>query len=153
MKCPSTPMNLPPAAHDLATGDTSAVHIRVVDPAAYTPPYDHSLCSALAAQGVETELVTSRFRYGETPPPAGYKLRNHFYRIPGALPVRVLQHPIDMLRLRRLPKADLTHFQWLPVQAVDRRLLPGGPLVLTAHDVVPREPRIGQLGALKRLYN
>jgi glycosyltransferase involved in cell wall biosynthesis len=45
------------------------------------------------------------------------------------------------------------HFQWLPVQPVDARLLPPvHPRVLTAHDVLPREPRPGQLRAQRRLY-
>jgi glycosyltransferase involved in cell wall biosynthesis len=53
------------------------------------------------------------------------------------------------------------HFQWLPVQHVDSHLLPGKhsttrrrrPLVLTAHDVLPREPRPGQRHAQRRLYD
>jgi glycosyltransferase involved in cell wall biosynthesis len=129
------------------------MRIRVVDPPAYTPPYDHALSTALAAAGDDVELVTSPFRHGERPKPDGYLLRDHFYRVPGPLPLRIAQHPIDMLRLRHLPKADVTHFQWLPIQAVDRHLLPPGPVVVTAHDVVPREPRPGQLGALSKTYN
>jgi glycosyltransferase involved in cell wall biosynthesis len=128
------------------------MRIRVVDPPAYTPPYDHALCAALAAAGNDVELVTSTFRHGERPSPDGYSLRDHFYRARGPLPVRIAQHPVDMLRLRRLPKTDVTHFQWLPIQAIDRHLLPSGPAVVTAHDVVPREPRPGQLGALAKTY-
>jgi glycosyltransferase involved in cell wall biosynthesis len=58
-----------------------------------------------------------------------------------------------MLRLRRRD-ADLVHFQWLAVQHVDDRLLPRDrPVVLTAHDVLPREERgRGQRVAQKRLY-
>jgi glycosyltransferase involved in cell wall biosynthesis len=48
--------------------------------------------------------------------------------------------------------ADVVHFQWLPVQAVDRWLLPRRPTVLTAHDLLPREPRPGQAFAQRRLY-
>lgn len=129
------------------------MRIRMIDPAAYTPPYDHALCSALAARGDSVELLTTRFRHGERPESAGYTLRDHFHRIPGPLPIRVAQHPFDMLRLRSLPRPDVTHFQWLPIQTIDRRLLPPGPIVLTAHDVIPREPRPGQLGALTALYN
>ncbi|MFT4050030.1 MAG: glycosyltransferase family 4 protein [Solirubrobacterales bacterium] len=127
--------------------------IRVVDPPAYTPPYDHALCAALAHAGAEVELVTSEFRHGPRPQPEGYAINDHFYRAPGPLPVKLAQHPIDMLRLRRLQRTDITHFQWLPIQAIDRHLLPKGPTVLTAHDVIPREPRPGQLGALSKTYN
>jgi glycosyltransferase involved in cell wall biosynthesis len=129
------------------------MRVRVVDPPAYTPPYDHALCAALAAAGAEVELVTSEFRHGPRPEPVGYTLNDHFYRVNGPLPVKLAQHPLDMLRLRRLPKTDVTHFQWLPIQAIDRHLLPGGPTVLTAHDVIPREPRPGQLRPLSKTYN
>jgi glycosyltransferase involved in cell wall biosynthesis len=46
------------------------------------------------------------------------------------------------------------HFQWLAVQPVDALLLRAfpRPLVLTAHDVLPREPRPGQWAAQRRLY-
>lgn len=129
------------------------MRVRVVDPPAYTPPYDHALCAALAATGTQVELVTSEFRHGPRPAPVGYELRDHFYRAGGSLPLKLAQHPIDMLRLRRLPPVDVTHFQWLPIQAIDRHLLPKGKKVLTAHDVIPREPRPGQLGALSKTYN
>jgi glycosyltransferase involved in cell wall biosynthesis len=129
------------------------MRVRVVDPPAYTPPYDHALCAALAAAGADVELVTSEFRHGPRPAPEGYSLNDHFYRVGGPLPVKLAQHPLDMLRLRRLPPVDVTHFQWLPIQAIDRHLLPKGSTVLTAHDVIPREPRPGQLGALGKTYN
>ena len=62
-----------------------------------------------------------------------------------------------MLRYRRAAgAADVVHFQWLPVQPLDAHLLPpraaGARLVLTAHDVLPREPARGQLAAQRRLY-
>lgn len=126
--------------------------VRVIDPPAYTPPYDHALCAALAAEGAEVELVTAPFRHGERPAADGYAINEHFHRVGGRMPVKLAQHPFDMLRLRRLPPVDVAHFQWLPVQAVDRHLLPKGPKVLTAHDVIPREPRPGQLGALAKTY-
>ncbi len=46
-----------------------------------------------------------------------------------------------MLRYRRrAERADVVHFQWLAVQQLDGPLLPRArPLVLTAHDVLPRE--------------
>src|SRR4029453_12708867 len=48
------------------------MRITVVDPPAYTPPYDHALCAALARQGHHLELVTSPFRPGPVAPPGGY---------------------------------------------------------------------------------
>jgi glycosyltransferase involved in cell wall biosynthesis len=144
------------------------MRVHVVDPSAYTPPYDHALCRALAAAGAEVELFTSRFAYGPVAPAEGYRRRELFYRsarfAPGSRAQRVAklaEHVPDMLRYRRAARAaDVVHFQWLTVQHVDGRLLPrrhsesGGrrALVLTAHDVLPREPRPGQLSAQRRLY-
>lgn len=139
------------------------VQIHVLDPAAYTPPYDHALCHALAAAGDDVTLVTARFPHGEVPDPDGYTIRTGFYRGSERLAdhrarraARLLQHLPDMERARRRAnaEADVAHFQWLAVQAVDARLLKRWrtPLVLTAHDVLPREPRPGQLDAQRRLY-
>jgi glycosyltransferase involved in cell wall biosynthesis len=137
------------------------VRVHVVDPSAYTPPYDHALCDALAAAGVDVELVTSRFAYGTTPTPVGYTRRELFYRhalgaAGGRLRTasKLAEHVPDMLRYRHHARlADVVHFQWLPFQWADRHLLPTArPLVLTSHDVLPREPRAGQLAAQRRLY-
>ena len=63
-----------------------------------------------------------------------------------------------MLRYRRAARAaDVVHFQWLTVQQLDGHLLPGRrggrpPLVLTAHDVLPREGRARRRAAQRRLY-
>jgi glycosyltransferase involved in cell wall biosynthesis len=66
---------------------------------------------------------------------------------------KLAQHVPDMLRYRRAAhEADVVHFQWLTVPHLDARLLPREtPLVLTAHDVLPREPRPGQRAAQTRL--
>jgi glycosyltransferase involved in cell wall biosynthesis len=152
------------------------VRVHVVDPSAFTPPYDHALCRALAAAGAEVELFTSHFAYGAVPAPEGYERRELFYRLAhrGAVTgkrsrssqaLKLLEHVPDMLRYRRAARAtDVVHFQWLTVQPLDVHLLPRGrptdskahpprpKLVLTAHDVLPREPRPGQLAAQQRLY-
>jgi glycosyltransferase involved in cell wall biosynthesis len=156
----------------------------VVDPAAYTPPYDDALCRALGRAGAEVTLVTSRFAYGEVPVPEGYDRREFFYQAASWSPsgsklgrgvrtaARLAEHVPDMLRYRRFAQAaEVVHFQWLPVQQLDGHLLPrrrrpaGGSgaarapgrarqpaLVLTAHDILPREPKPGQLSAQRRLY-
>jgi glycosyltransferase involved in cell wall biosynthesis len=143
------------------------VRVHVVDPSAYTPPYDHALCRALAAEGAEVELFTSRFAYGPVAPAAGYRRRELFYRAARFAAnsraqrfAKLAEHVPDMLLYRRAARtADVVHFQWLPVQHVDGHLLPRRqtssgrrPLVLTSHDVLPREPRPGQLSAQRRLY-
>ena len=56
------------------------MRVQVVDPPAYTPPYDRSLCAALARAGAEVELVTSRFVHGAVPAPVGYEVREIFSR-------------------------------------------------------------------------
>jgi glycosyltransferase involved in cell wall biosynthesis len=136
-------------------------HVHVVDPPAYTPPYDHALCAALARAGADVTLVTSRFGYGEMPREPGYELDERFYRraigAPGSATrraARLATHVPDMLAYRRAARAaDVVHLQWLAVQHLDGHLLPRDrPLVLTAHDVLPREPRRGQLAAQARLY-
>jgi glycosyltransferase involved in cell wall biosynthesis len=135
------------------------MRVHVVDPAAYTPPYDHALCTALARAGARVQLVTSRFAHGEVPSPVGYERVEAFYplqlRAARARRVaRLVQHVPGMLRYALLARgADAVHFQWLPLQALDARLLPPRhPRVITAHDVLPREPRPGQLAGQRRLY-
>ena len=138
------------------------MRVHIVDPSAYTPPYDDALCGALAAAGADVELHTSRFAYGPVPAPDGYRRHLDFYRAASHVPapaarraVKLASHVPDMLRYRRTAsRADLVHFQWLTVQHLDGHLLPRGrPLVITAHDVLPREPRPGQRAAQRRLYD
>jgi glycosyltransferase involved in cell wall biosynthesis len=137
------------------------VRVDVVDPSAYTPPYDHALCAALQAAGARVRLLTSAFVHGTTPRPQGYAVEERFYRgVPAAGRLRpvakLARHAPDMLAAARATRrdAEVVHFQWLAVQPVDALLLRAfrRPLVLTAHDVLPREPRPGQRAAQRRLY-
>ncbi|HEU4703327.1 MAG TPA: glycosyltransferase family 4 protein [Conexibacter sp.] len=147
----------------------SPLSVQLVDPSAFTPPYDHELAGALARAGVRVELVTSRFAYGEVPRAEGYAVDERFYRFAPGVPgsrtrraAKLVQHLPDMLRwqaTRAARRADVVHLQWLTVQPLDVHLPPIAlppsrrpPLVLTAHDVLPREPRPGQLDAQRRLY-
>ena len=135
------------------------MRVHLVDPPAFTPPYDHALAAALARAGADVELITSRFAYGEVPPPEGYVRRELFYRrAVGAAGSRtrrlskLAEHVPDMLRYRRSAiAADVVHFQWVTAPVLDLPLLPRRPLVLTAHDLLPREPRPGQVAAQRRL--
>ena len=137
------------------------MRVHVIDPSAFTPPYDRALCASLARAGIEVELITSRFPYGLVPSADGYHVREVFYRRARGpagsrrrAAEKLLEHVPDMLRYRRLAQsADVAHFQWLDVQWLDSYLLPRRPLVLTAHDLLPREPRLGQARAQRRLYD
>ena len=122
------------------------MRVVIADPPAFTPPYDHELAAALARQGAAVELVTSRFRFGEVAPPEGYRRRELFYplssrlfrRSPLRVPLKVLEHPLGMARLA-VVRADVVHVQWLGLPEADAWLLrPRAPLVLTAHDLLPR---------------
>ena len=125
------------------------MRVQIVDPPAYTPPYDRSLAAALAAAGAEVELVTSPFAHGEVPQASGYEVRESFYRRARARPPapesrtagRALEHLRDMLRFRRDGvRADVVHYQWLTVPWLDAMLLPGArPRVLTPHGWLRRE--------------
>ena len=137
------------------------MRVQIVDPSAFTPPYDHALCAALAAAGADVELHTSHFAYGPVATPHGYERREDFYRVAARLSsprarraVKLAEHVPDMLRYRRTAAAaEVVHFQWLTVQHLDGSLLPASrPLVLTAHDILPREPRPGQRSAQRRLF-
>ncbi len=137
------------------------MRVDVVDPSAFTPPYDHAVSAALARAGADVRLVTSRFAYGSVPAPAGYAVSESFYRHAVGAPgsrlrqaSKLAEHVPDMLRYRRAARArDVVHFQWLDLQYLDWALLPDRPLVLTAHDLLPREPRAGQARAQRLLYD
>jgi glycosyltransferase involved in cell wall biosynthesis len=141
-----------------------AVRVHVVDPSAFTPPYDHALCSALGRAGAEVALFTSPFAYGPVMAARDYSREEIFYRRAARLAspttrrlAKLAEHVPDMLRYRRRSAAaEVIHFQWLAVQHLDGPLLParrpGRPLLLTAHDILPREARPGQRAAQRRLY-
>ena len=101
--------------------------VQLVDPSAFTPPYDRALAAALARAGAEVELLTSRFLHGPLPPAEGYRVEERFYRraaargldAPGRLPFKAAEHVPDMLRLRGALDADVVHYQWLTIPALD----------------------------------
>jgi glycosyltransferase involved in cell wall biosynthesis len=136
------------------------MRVQIVDPAAYTPPYDHSLCAALALAGADVELITCRFPYGPVPSDgalaamlgpmdraADYRVNELFYRTSGSMNdraiarrlMRAAEHMPGLLRHRRHAReADVMHYQWLPIPRLDQRLLaPVHPRVFTMHWRLP----------------
>jgi glycosyltransferase involved in cell wall biosynthesis len=122
------------------------VRLLLVDPAAFTPQYDHELASALVRAGVEVELLTSRFRFGDAPSPNGYIRTELFYPISNRLfrrsrlrlPLKAAEHPVGLIRLRSR-SGQILHHQWLAAPEIDNRVLRlRRPAVFTAHDILPR---------------
>lgn len=122
------------------------MRVALVDPAAFTPQYDHALASALARAGADVELVTSPFRFGAAPAPDGYLRRELFYPLSTRafrrsrlrLPLKAVEHVAGLLRLRGV-RSDVAHVQWLAAPVLDERLLRlRGRAVFTAHDLLPR---------------
>ncbi len=135
--------------------------VQLVDPSAFTPPYDRALAAALARAGAEVELLTTRFLYGPVPPPDGYRVRECFYRrtaargldAPARRPFKLVEHVPDMLRFRRAVDADVLHYQWLTLPGLDSRLLPRlRPRVMTAHYILPPRPSRRQVASTRRVF-
>jgi glycosyltransferase involved in cell wall biosynthesis len=136
--------------------------IQLVDPSAFTPPYDRALAAALARAGVEVELLTSRFLHGPVPAAEGYRVEEAFYRrsatrgleAPARLPFKAAEHLPDMLSFRRRDAdADVVHYQWLTVPALDARLLPPQrPRVITAHYILAPQPSRRQVRSACRVF-
>jgi glycosyltransferase involved in cell wall biosynthesis len=136
--------------------------VQVVDPSAFTPPYDRALAAALARAGAEVELLTTRFLYGPVPPAEGYRVEERFYRraaarglgARGRVPFKAAEHLGDMLRFRRDVDADLVHYQWLTIPPLDVRLLPSlRPRVMTAHYILPPRPSRRQVAGARRVFD
>jgi|SRR5881394_242747 len=137
------------------------MRVQLVDPSAFTPPYDRALAAALARGGAEVELLTSRFLYGPVPAAEGYRVRECFYRrsgvrgldAPARRAFKLAEHVPDMLRFRRRADADVLHYQWLTVPRLDPLLLPPQrPRVMTAHYVLPPQPSRRQLTSARRAF-
>ncbi|HEX4463694.1 MAG TPA: glycosyltransferase family 4 protein [Solirubrobacterales bacterium] len=136
--------------------------VQLVDPSAFTPPYDRALAAALARRNVEVELLTSRFLYGPVPEPDGYAVRECFYRrsaergleAPGRRVFKAVEHLRDMRGLRGKLDGDVIHYQWLTMPSLDAYLLPSKrPRLLTAHYILPPTPSRRQAATARRLFS
>jgi glycosyltransferase involved in cell wall biosynthesis len=140
------------------------MRVSLVDPSAFTPPYDRSLAAALARAGAQVELITSRFRYGPVPPAEGYRVSEPFYRLsalsgrdsPVRLALKALEHGPEMLAgARRAGRADIVHWQWLTWPPLDRLLVgaSGHPRVFTLHYPLPAAGAGGELRSQRSLLS
>ena len=130
------------------------MRIALVDPGAYTPPYDDHLASSLGARGHDVALLTAPFRFGDAPSPDGYRREELLFRLsaslfrgaprsPLRLPVKALEYLPGVRTLRRRIDEldpDVVHLQWL-VHRPDldlrwlRSIADRRRTVLTAHDL------------------
>jgi glycosyltransferase involved in cell wall biosynthesis len=139
------------------------MRVQIVDPSAFTPPYDHALSAALGRAGADVELVTSRFLYGPVPREDGYRVTESFYRrtthrglkAPARRAFKLSEHFGDMRRYRSHAEgADLVHYQWVTAPALDLALLPPArPRVFTVHYPLPPANRRGQTAVQRALLN
>lgn len=127
------------------------ISVDLLDPPAYSLPYDDALAGALVAAGAQVRLLTSEFAHGDLQAPVGYERIERFYRTAAGRPgsrLRTLSklavHLPDLISYRRSVSGvrggvDIAHFQWLGVPEVDLRLLPRTlPVVVTIHDPLRR---------------
>lgn len=131
------------------------MQVLMLDPSAFTPPYDHHLCRGLATVGCDLALYTTRSDYHEWNGDTRYERIEYFYghtnalyggreELPGRTAVKGLEHVADMTRFVREARSldpDVVHVQWAPVPVVDRWFLRAlarvAPLVFTVHDTTP----------------
>jgi glycosyltransferase involved in cell wall biosynthesis len=133
--------------------------IALVDPLGYTTPYDDRLASALGARGHDVHLLTSPFLLDAPPVASGYVREELFVPVssrllrgrPRARLRRLVKGAEYLPSVRRLLRrideldADVAHVQWLARPELDvrwlRRIARARPLVVTAHNAMPRRER------------
>jgi glycosyltransferase involved in cell wall biosynthesis len=130
------------------------MRIALIDPSLFTLPYDAALAGALRDEGHEV-VLHGRPLHETDGDAGGMAIEPSFYRLSasrraGALPRRLraiakgLEHGFCLSALARRLAADppdAIHFQWLPLPALDARLMPRfrriAPIILTVHDTEP----------------
>jgi len=130
------------------------MRVAMLDPSAFTPPYDQHLCQSLSNIGVEVELFTSLDgdTWGRN---TSYKYNNWFYNMTNRiwsastnsrtrLALKGSEHFIDMTRFLWYAQTrgfDIIHFQWVPLPIFDQLIVLGTkrsvPTILTVHDTTP----------------
>lgn len=149
------------------------MNVALVDPSLFTLPYDVALGRALIDAGCAVTL------HGRAPAPGEASSQTvphggRFYRLtesslgralprPLRLAAKGVDHAAGMVALAARLRAhapDIVHFQWLPLPALDRLVLPRirkvAPIVLTVHDTDPfngnPSARLQRLGADRVLH-
>lgn len=126
--------------------------VAMIDPSAFTPPYDHHLCEGLSQVGHDVTLFTTDFEYikweGETP----YNRIEYFYNKTNSIYsqkdqswhrqlMKGCEHIFNMSSLLRQIKRsnpDFVHFQWIPLPLLDiqfiKKIKKYATIIHTVHD-------------------
>jgi len=110
--------------------------VAMLDPSLFTGRYDDSLCAAMAEAGEEVTLLGRPMRPTDAITPQGYRYASRFFRHSEALRERLGEgRAFRLLKAAEyglacavggigdLLRADILHFQWLPLAPADRMLL------------------------------
>jgi glycosyltransferase involved in cell wall biosynthesis len=121
--------------------------VLLIDPSLFTAPYDAALLHALNAAGARARLAARPDRRAGETGLDDSLVDRRFHRVSERLPAAVrtaakaVEHAVDDLRLAARARADVFHFQWLPLPAADRWLVSAlrrrAPVVVTVHDTEP----------------
>lgn len=146
------------------------MRVTLVDPAAQVPLYASALAGALAAGGHCVRLATAPLLAYDPPPPSpGVDRREAFGRLVARWPglarrrslrrvLRAAGYPGEWRALAgAVGTGDVVHLQWSLAPPVEARVLRalarrGVAGILTAHNVLPHEPRPWHRVLLPRLY-
>ncbi len=128
------------------------MRVLMVDLSAFSAPYDHCLCSALARRDCHVTLACGPTSEPSHVASTTYSVWSNFYpftgsRRQGSLPpflwraARGADHLISLNRMLRQAEhlqPQVVHFQWLPAVALDRLFLPRlrrqARMILTLHN-------------------
>lgn len=150
--------------------------IVLADPGHQVPAYDRALAGALAATGCDVTLavapalhydigplspgVTERVAFGRLLAASGRLAPALVAAVPTRRLLRLAAYPVELAAFARrvvTERPALLHLQWGLLPAVEARLWPrvrraGVPVLYTAHNVLPHEPRPWQPAAWRALY-
>ena len=141
--------------------------ILVIDPSAFSLPYDHSLCNALVEKGHYVELLTCP-KSSELPlslDRSSYRINQFFYRRTNNLKsmeknklikyLKGMEHLYDSYRMMRYSAGfDIAHVQWWALPEVDWLTAKKWKkrVVYTVHNVLPHERKPWDKFIFKKIY-
>lgn len=121
----------------------------MADPSLFTGRYDDALCAALGARGHRVVLAGRPLRPTDAIEPGGYAYAPRFFRWSERVPARLrrgakaVDYLLDSIAgsTAVFGRADVIHWQWLPLPPADRRWLARlshrHALVHTVHNARP----------------